>query len=232
MTHQIKDFPLNTKGRDFFVGDIHGHLELIERGLNDLNFSTKTDRVFATGDLIDRGPKSLECLKLLDKPWFFSVIGNHELMLIENLKGGTIERSIENHWQSDLSNPERKLCIDLVSRMYSALTIDLADKKVGVVHAGVPPHMSWKQLINNLKNNDQKLLTYITNTRKIRITDEDVKGIDQIIVGHQGKGCVESYGNITCIDTCSYVPRKYGAGHGLTFCYFEDAQAKFHTVSI
>ncbi|MFP3335214.1 serine/threonine protein phosphatase, partial [Pseudomonas sp. SIMBA_064] len=41
------------------------------------------DRLIAVGDLIDRGPGMLDGLKLLGEPWFFTVKGNHEQMLID-----------------------------------------------------------------------------------------------------------------------------------------------------
>jgi serine/threonine protein phosphatase 1 len=46
--------------------------------LDRVHFNPATDRVFSTGDLIDRGPHNLECLALLEYPWFESVKGNHE----------------------------------------------------------------------------------------------------------------------------------------------------------
>lgn len=40
-------------------------------------------RDFIVGDLIDRGPDSMGCLRLLLEPWFFAVRGNHENMLLD-----------------------------------------------------------------------------------------------------------------------------------------------------
>ncbi len=40
-------------------------------------------RDFVVGDLIDRGPNSMECLRLIKEPWFFSVLGNHEDMMLD-----------------------------------------------------------------------------------------------------------------------------------------------------
>jgi serine/threonine protein phosphatase 1 len=77
--------PANTGGRDFVVGDLHGHRALLERELARRGFNTSTDRVFSVGDLIDRGPESLATLELLAEPWFHAVLGNHELMLLNYL---------------------------------------------------------------------------------------------------------------------------------------------------
>jgi len=75
----------NCTGRDFVVGDLHGHRSLFEAELERVRFAPARDRVFSVGDLIDRGPESLATLSLLDEPWFFAVLGNHELMLLNYL---------------------------------------------------------------------------------------------------------------------------------------------------
>jgi len=77
--------PSNAKGRDFVVGDLHGHRALLEQELDQLGFDPSGDRVLSVGDLIDRGPESLATLSLIEEPWFHSVLGNHELMLLNFL---------------------------------------------------------------------------------------------------------------------------------------------------
>jgi serine/threonine protein phosphatase 1 len=81
----LKTIPANYEGRDFLIGDLHGCYDELMKLLNYVKFDPQFDRLFATGDLIDRGPKSVECLDLLSKPWFFSVLGNHEDLLIEKI---------------------------------------------------------------------------------------------------------------------------------------------------
>jgi len=54
----IKRHPCNHQGRDFVIGDLHGCLPLLHRLLDHVRFDPAGDRVFSTGDLIDRGPFS------------------------------------------------------------------------------------------------------------------------------------------------------------------------------
>lgn len=75
----------NGAGRDFVVGDLHGHRALLEGELLRLRFDVRRDRLFSVGDLVDRGPDSMATLALLEEPWFHAVIGNHELMLLNYL---------------------------------------------------------------------------------------------------------------------------------------------------
>lgn len=80
-------FKANGKGRDFVAGDLHGHFELLEKILGQVEFDTFTDRLFMTGDLVDRGPHSELVTEWLAKPWFHSVRGNHEQMIIDYWEG-------------------------------------------------------------------------------------------------------------------------------------------------
>ncbi len=79
----ISRLPANEKGRDFVVGDLHGCRNTLEKLLNRVRFDTDRDRLLSVGDLIDRGPDSMGCLDLLEEPWFFSVRGNHEQMMLD-----------------------------------------------------------------------------------------------------------------------------------------------------
>lgn len=78
--------PSNIQGRDFVVGDLHGCFGAFKKLLDHVRFHPGLDRVFAVGDLVDRGPQSVECLQLLQQPWFFSCMGNHEHMLWSHLQ--------------------------------------------------------------------------------------------------------------------------------------------------
>lgn len=70
--------PKNERGRDFAVGDIHGHFSRLQESLDAMGFDPAADRLFSVGDLIDRGPESEESLAWIGKPWFYAVQGNHE----------------------------------------------------------------------------------------------------------------------------------------------------------
>ncbi|WP_183132684.1 metallophosphoesterase, partial [Pseudomonas amygdali] len=54
---RIKRFAENTVGRDFAVGDIHGHFTRLQVALDVAGFNPAVDRLFSVGDLVDRGPE-------------------------------------------------------------------------------------------------------------------------------------------------------------------------------
>lgn len=82
----VRRYPKNERGRDFIIGDLHGCLPLLQRLLDHVNFDPGTDRVFSTGDIVDRGPDVAGCLELLNQAWFHAVMGNHEWILIKYLE--------------------------------------------------------------------------------------------------------------------------------------------------
>lgn len=82
----VKKIKANVDGRDFIIGDLHGCYDELLKLLNFVNFDFKVDRLFSTGDLLDRGPRSQECMDLINESWFHCVLGNHEDILLYKLK--------------------------------------------------------------------------------------------------------------------------------------------------
>lgn len=96
---RIAFLPRNLRGRDFVVGDLHGCRQDLQALLQMVGFNPdEGDRLFATGDMIDRGPDPIGCLALLRQPWFFTVLGNHEQMLLDAMSGddAAIAQSVAN----------------------------------------------------------------------------------------------------------------------------------------
>lgn len=60
----------NLAGRDFVVGDVHGHLQQLHMQLQEVTFDKSLDRLFFLGDLVDRGPDSEALLAMIDQQTF------------------------------------------------------------------------------------------------------------------------------------------------------------------
>lgn len=97
MSPRVAFLPHNAQGRDLIIGDLHGCLDDLLRLLDQLRFDPAVDRVMSTGDLVDRGPSSLACLRLICEPWFHAVIGNHEQMLLDAIANPDSERRLFHH---------------------------------------------------------------------------------------------------------------------------------------
>lgn len=77
----------------YAVSDIHGHLDILQETLQNVDLTVKGNKLILLGDYIDRGDKSCETLyfvKELSEKYPEQVIplmGNHELMLLDDLNG-------------------------------------------------------------------------------------------------------------------------------------------------
>jgi serine/threonine protein phosphatase 1 len=85
MNPRVIAHPANLQGRDFIVGDLHGHPDALRALMDHVGFDDDADRLFSVGDLVDRGPNSAGALDLLEAPWFYPVLGNHDAMLLATL---------------------------------------------------------------------------------------------------------------------------------------------------
>lgn len=146
MTNLVKHFKENTAGRDFIIGDLHGCYDLLMTGLKHVNFNEEVDRVFSVGDLIDRGPDSHDCLLLLNKPWFFSVKGNHEELMELYIRKGHIDAQATAQWVANgglwglnLDREIKGTCEYLVQRYITDLpyiiVVGSGENRFNIVHA-------------------------------------------------------------------------------------------------
>jgi bis(5'-nucleosyl)-tetraphosphatase (symmetrical) len=76
------------------IGDVHGCYRTLRKLLKKIDFARSGDRLWFTGDLVNRGPRSLEVLEwAADHDWRIeSVLGNHDLHLLAVAFGVAAER--------------------------------------------------------------------------------------------------------------------------------------------
>ena len=178
----IKRLPVNTKGRDLVVGDLHGCRSYLEEELDRLNFDPAADRVIGCGDLIDRGPESLRTLGLLREPWFHTVIDNHAAMMLtyfgryfshmhrpyDFTNNGGIW--VEDHLENRAPNAELTELLDRVMALPSVLCVD----------AEIPFNVTHGELPFGAKSQAELLSFEAMRTLDRHIADEAVWARDQI----------------------------------------------------
>ena len=82
---------LDEGGNVWAIGDVHGYADTLLALLESLNLSSR-DRVVLLGDLVDRGPRSCEVIRIArEDPQIFSVLGNHEEMMLNSFDVDNIE---------------------------------------------------------------------------------------------------------------------------------------------
>lgn len=205
----------NNRGRDFVVGDIHGWLEPMMDALDQFDFDADCDRLFAVGDIIDRGPDSEHCLKLTTAPWFYTVRGNHEQLMFDWLQEpDSINVDDWMHYGAStwvIDGPENyfhqhpevtRLASKLSETLPSVIELTLKDgRRLAISHSTLPV-TEWEDLVMRLPHDTgvQKALLWDRH-----LADENfertVNGIDLCVCGHEATSRPQRRGNCVYIDT-------------------------------
>ncbi|OLO03479.1 symmetrical bis(5'-nucleosyl)-tetraphosphatase [Salinicola socius] len=128
----------------YAIGDLHGCYVEFETLLEKLDFSPSRDHLWLTGDLVNRGPDSLGCLRRSVALGSAAsvVLGNHDLHLLAVARGhGKLKR---NDTLTDiLEAPDRPEMLEWLRRQ----PLLIADHERGYVmtHAGLLPQWSIAQ---------------------------------------------------------------------------------------
>lgn len=129
----------------YAIGDLQGCYDSLQRLLERINFDPAEDKLWFAGDLVNRGPDSLSCLRLVkslgDKA--ITVLGNHDLHLIA---------IAAEHKKNNDKGIKKVLKADDAVELFEWLrTRPLIhhDKKLGytMVHAGIYPKWSLKKAL-------------------------------------------------------------------------------------
>jgi serine/threonine protein phosphatase 1 len=159
---KISNLGANLLGSDYVCGDIHGSLSCVQNFLKEVHFDKSKDRLICAGDLIDRGPESEACLDLLDEPWFFSVFGNHEQLMVDFFRRryyGAFWEQNGGHWGAKYVNQiSEKISnkIDVLENLPYLITVEKKNgEKFHVIHAELFGH---KTLAQNAQLTDSDLV--------------------------------------------------------------------------
>jgi bis(5'-nucleosyl)-tetraphosphatase (symmetrical) len=120
----------------YAIGDVQGCFEELEQLLGKIGFAKKRDRLWFVGDLVNRGPKSLEVLRFVRDlgARAITVLGNHDLHLVTQHEG--IERRRKDDSFDDvLGAPDAK---ELVGWLRTCPMMHV-DGDYAMVHAGLLP---------------------------------------------------------------------------------------------
>ncbi len=202
------ELELNTKGVDYFVGDIHGMYDTFMNAFNKIGFNKETDRLISVGDLVDRGDQNLACIALLDEPWFYAVLGNHEDMAIKFYNNNwPMNNYLYNggEWFTNLSSISKKEIVEKFEKLPKYITVPCSDgRMIGVLHADTYALDSWKNISDFSQYDD-----IIWGRKKYNYRDIlDILDIDAVVVGHTIVKQPMVLGNVVYLDTGSYYYEK------------------------
>ena len=122
----------------YAIGDIQGCYDPLRR-LLDLRFDPAADVLWLVGDLVNRGPHSVEVLRLVHGlgERAVTVLGNHDLTLLAVAAGQVKPKRARDTFHSILDAPDRDRTDGLAASMSAAAS--RCRTGLYLVHAGLPP---------------------------------------------------------------------------------------------
>ncbi|SEM77672.1 Bis(5'nucleosyl)-tetraphosphatase, ApaH [Pseudomonas sp. ok272] len=130
----------------YAVGDLQGCLDSLLCLLKRVSFDPQKDRLWLVGDLVNRGPQSLETLRYLYsiRESLVCVLGNHDLHLLA--AGHNIERLKKSDTLREiLDAPDGKELLAWLRQQKLLHYDEIRD--IALVHAGIPPQWSLRKAL-------------------------------------------------------------------------------------
>jgi len=120
----------------FAIGDVQGCFDELQQLLTQIGFNRRKDRLWFVGDLVNRGPKSLQVLRFVRDlgSRAVTVLGNHDLHLITQYEGFERRRKDDTFQDVLEAHDARELVDWLRLRPMMHVEGDFA-----MVHAGLLP---------------------------------------------------------------------------------------------
>lgn len=131
----------------YAIGDVQGCFDELMRLLERLGFSDHDDYLWFTGDLVNRGPKSLDTLRFIKSlgTHAVTVLGNHDLHLLAVAQGHERYHHKKDTLREILQAPDRAELVDWLRHrplMHYDATLGFA-----LIHAGLPPQWDVRQAL-------------------------------------------------------------------------------------
>ncbi|MCF6775490.1 symmetrical bis(5'-nucleosyl)-tetraphosphatase [Thiotrichales bacterium 19X7-9] len=186
----------------YAIGDIQGCYREFMTLLELIEFNPKNDQLLLSGDLVNRGPQSLEVLRFVTKNHqaIHCVLGNHDLHLL------AIAYGYANHKPSDTLMPilNAKDKIDLIEYLRH-LPLYLNYENYHLTHAGIPAFWStsdtqaYADEVTEalISENIHQLLKHLYGN-KPDLWNEQLEGIDRL-------RCIINY--LTRMRLCDHAAR-------------------------
>lgn len=122
----------------YAIGDVQGCFDALQALLEKIRFDSSRDTLWFTGDLVNRGPQSLETLRFVRGlgERAVTVLGNHDLHLLA-VAAGTDKRKKQDTLDEILTAPDRDPLLDWLRHrplLHHDVTLGWT-----LVHAGLLP---------------------------------------------------------------------------------------------
>ncbi len=137
----------------YVIGDLQGCYDELQMLLKQVNYQPQEDFLWFAGDIVNRGPKSLACLRFVkhleQQGQAKMVLGNHDLHLLAAYAGfdkylsksDTLQEILQSSDADELIHWLREQPLMLKHPLYQAV----------MVHAGIPPQWSIEDALHHAK---------------------------------------------------------------------------------
>jgi len=138
----------------YAIGDLQGCFASLQEMLGEIGFNESRDRLWLVGDLVNRGPQSLEILRFVKSlgERAIGVLGNHDLHLLMVAEGSGRQRR-EDTLGEILDAPD---CEELLTWL-RGMPLMHAEGEYAMVHAGLLPSWSVEQALDLARETEHVL---------------------------------------------------------------------------
>jgi len=198
--------------RLIIVGDVHGCITELQKLLETTNFQAGRDTIILVGDLVNKGPGSLEVIRLARNLGALCVRGNHDDELLEAwYKSGRYKQGLPNGYPHDAVFKVSQGDIRWLQEL--PLSLSFPWLQMRVVHAGLVPgvplhQQKFKDLLwmRDLQQGEDGTWIGLQRPRTGSQPWAAVwKGPEHIVFGHDAKRQLQQERFATGLDTgCCY----------------------------
>jgi bis(5'-nucleosyl)-tetraphosphatase (symmetrical) len=132
----------------YAIGDIQGCWDELRKLLDQIEWDPARDRLLLAGDLVNRGPKSLEVLEFAyqNRRTVISVLGNHDLHLLNRIAGVSTRKKRDS--LGPILNARNR---DELADWLRTCPLVHRENDVVMVHAGILPPWDWYEVDRRAK---------------------------------------------------------------------------------
>lgn len=217
-----ENIDLSARRRVFAAGDVHGSFRLLDAELAKVGYDPQQDALVFVGDLVDRGPDSMEALEWIDRPDIRRARGNHE-----EIAEMVANREAQLRWALKcgarwlIQEKDHAKQIEIARRLNDApVAITLrtpGGRTVGITHADCPSEWDWVVRVLSDPRDPQHsrmvqtclwsrsvidhLIDDVQATRGYPKSKCEVTGVDHVFHGHTIVRQAFAHGDRSWLDT-------------------------------
>jgi len=175
---------------NYAIGDIQGCYDSLRALLDKIEFNHHEDTLWIAGDLVNRGPKSLDTVRYLKSLGDACkiVLGNHDLHMIA-VAYSCAPRKLKDTFIDLLDAFDSQILVDWLRQQALVRRIEVSGKVFLLSHAGIPPIWSSKQALNFshevesvLKSKNASDFLFVMYGNEPNIWTDELSGNDRLRV--------------------------------------------------